>query len=1307
MILIRSILKFSFLFILVLWQKTVFGQGDFLASNITDRDGLPQNKIKSIVKDTTGYIWIGTQNGIAKYNGYEFTSYANLDGIEITTLFLSNNNDLWVGTHSGLFLYDRIKDQFHKKSLGDIRHIGAQSGLIYFITREKLYSLTKEENQLLGYDIEDELYLRQLAQNDESLFLGLGKHDGIIKGEVQNDRFLIREQWLKTKVITCLRVINNETWVGTSDGELYQIKEDKLHKITLQNSHPIKDITIHQNKIWVGTDGNGVFILGKINTHLAHRQGFKNLIGSNNIQSILPIDEENIWIGTYDAGIYALSSSHHQFNNLADLYHTELVNLTESATASYQDHSNRLLLGTPGGFVRIDPSTNEKEEIGFDQCKSLLGGTKVLAFSETQDHHILVGTYDGGLGYFDKNLNFIQTFYPFDNEKAEQNISFIFNLTNNKVLVSSMYHGMSIIDLNKGSSKPILLKENGDSIIKYPVQAIRKKGGALYAYIFGKSIYKINTSAAVLEQVFKPDTPINDFRLNEDNTIWLASRGKGLLLSSLDGGLIEQYDTNDGLPSNFLLRIEKDNSSNLWVSSISGLCKIDADQLITVYDHRHGLPSREFTPFTSTILHNGNLLFGTVKGFVLANTTVSPITSSPPFTIISDITFQNRSIKSVDEIELNKPIESLAQLKVPFKYNSFTIHFFNDDYSLPKLNKFKYRMLGLEKEWINLNENTQTTYTNLSPGTYQFEVSSSNKYGIQNTSPTRLTISVSPPWYMTWWAYLSYIISAFGLGYLIYIIMLNRTHMLKELEFSEFRLQTTRDLNEKKLQFFTNITHDFKTPLTLISAPLEELLQDSTINEKGISNLRLIKRNSDRLYHLIIDLLDFRKINNSDSMRLNITQTDMSRFLQDIYDSFYAACEQQRITLTLENHSHDPVFIDIEKVKRILWNILSNSLKFTPSNGQITIISTLHNDQLFLQVTDTGRGMTQHEVDRLFDRYYQTGHEIENKDFGTGLGMAIVKGLVESHRGIIEVVSKPKFGSTFRIVLPATKNHYSEDELIKKPNGNYSYLPPIQSTHTISSPPASTKYNLPKILICEDNPELNAFLVQVFERDFRVETCFNGAEGMELIQKKSPDLIISDVMMPKMDGYEFCKQIKSNLETSHTPVVLLTANSSLDKQIKGMSYGADIYITKPFKTEFLIASVNSVLANRQKLREKFQGLQKFNGQEESITPQDQQFMIKLKDFINNNITNPDLNIELLADEMSCSKSSLTRKVKSLTGITPMAYLKTNRLNMAYEMLAKEKLTVSEVTYKTGFSDPNYFATSFKKQFGKNPSQVSG
>ncbi|MEP4532109.1 MAG: ATP-binding protein [Cyclobacteriaceae bacterium] len=1307
-----SITRVALLLFFILSYKMVFSQTGERVLMLADKDGLPQNKVKGILNDQHGYIWIGTQNGVAKYDGYTFKNYPELNGKEISKLYISKRNDLWIGTHSGLYMLDRIRDEFTQISLGDIRDITEAEGHIYFITPDNLYGL-EEERAIIKYEIETSHNLKQLVYINGIFYLGLGSKQGIlsirtIEGKVLNSEQNLDDH-LPNHVITCLRMIDNKLWAGTSEGYVFEQIGKQFRRIDINNSYSIKDIIRLNGATWVATDGNGVFVLDSGRNAVNHYYddpNSKSILGSNNIHSMMKMPNGDLWMGTYDAGICYLSSQSTQFKNMADTYKSKQVPLNRNATASFEDSDKNLWLGTQTGFMKINTRENDIRTIGFDTSQKLLGGSKVLAIHESRNKEMWVGTYDGGLGHFSKDMRHLATYFPFsDGLKREQNINFILPYSKNQILINSMYKGIGVFNIENREISKIPLVAS-DTIWEYHTQAVRQFDKITYAYVFGKDLCAIDEGTKTLKAVLTPTHNVNDFLKNRDNTFWLATRGAGLLLMDTEGQVLKHLDLQDGLPSNFLLRIEKDHLENLWVTSISGLAKIDVNDNITLYDHRHGLPSKEFSPFVSTILHNNNLLFGTVAGFVMTNPNEQLNTSFPPKVVISDITFQNKSVKTlVEEIPLDQPIESLQTIELPFDRNSFTIHFFNNDYDLPKYNTFQYRMKGLEKEWINLHEHTHTTYTNLLPGTYQFQVNSTNKYNVKGLTPTTLNITIMPPWYLSKWAYGLYVLIFMCLIYVIYRVILYRAHVKKELEFSEFKVEAIKDLNEKKLKFFTNITHDFKTPLTLISAPLESLLKDSELNKETRDLLNLIKRNSDRLHHLIIDLLDFRKISNEHKLTLEASKTDLNRFFLDLFEPFNSACLSQNITLSLDNQCSEPAYFDNEKVKRIMWNVLSNSLKFTPKNGKIAIsCSTDESDssKLRISVRDSGKGLTSEEIDHLFDRYYQGSTARQ----GTGLGLSIVDGLVKAQRGEISIYSTPGEGAEFVITIPFRKKDYKDVEIISKPRGNYQFIPDEDRTNqeeTVDVPNA--KYNLPVLLIAEDNYELNAFLASIFQSQFKVLSCRDGQEALTMAQKKAPDLIISDVLMPNMDGYELCEKIKSDLTTSHIPVILLTANSSLDEQVKGMKRGADVYITKPFKTEFLVASVNSVLDNREKLRAKFQLLDHVNEDEDDLSTQDQEFINKLKNYINQNIDNQGLSVDSLSDHMNCSKSSLIRKVKGLTGLTPMAFLRTFRLNTAYEALMQNNLSVSEVSYKTGFSDPNYFTTCFKKQFGKNPSQV--
>lgn len=1299
---IAIVLVFSF-------SKELFAQSPQLEIILTDKDGLPQNKVKSLVYDKYKYIWIGTQNGISKYNGYSFKNYSGILGKEVTALFLDNINNLWIGTREGLYVLDRVSDKLVFVSADYIRDITQYKQNIYFITPDHIFCLNKER-QITQIKMSDRFYdLRKLVFYKGYLHIGFGKNNGLKKFELKSNKITHINNIVNNSTIYCLKIIDEKLWVGTSTGKLYVQKMSNLDSIPLKNNHPIQDISAVRNNIWVGTDGNGIFTLKNnyvLDKHYFDLPNKKNEIGSNNVHCILTTNNSDVWVGTNDSGLSYFSTSQDQFVNLSQLYEPAFTHLDKTSTTCFEDSNQNLFFGTNFGLTKINPITNKSNSISLTQSISQIGGSKILSIFESNDKNIWVGTFDGGFGRFTKELKFKNIYFPFSNgSKNQQAINFIYNYSKNKILINSMYNGLGIFDMNEEKMRKIPLVSS-DTLINYQTQTVRKFNDEIYAYIFDKDVCYLDRKGNVLKPLFSPPSQINDLYKNNDGTFWLATRGSGLFLVNEKGKILKSFSTKDGLSSNFLLRIEKDDFNALWVSSICGLTKIDSLYRISTFDHRSGLPSREFKPFASTKLRNGNIIFGTLQGFVLIDTKKQNSNLDLPKVIISDIKFQNESIKTLDnEKLLITPIEDISEIKIPFKRNSFSLHFHNDDYDLPKTSKYKYRMLALEREWINIDENTQTSYTNLTPGNYTFQVLSTNKNKIWSKLPTELNIEILSPWYWSKFTISIYIILLSSLLFFIYRIIIFRINIGKEREFSQYKLQATKELNEKKINFFTNVSHDIKTPLSLISAPLDLLLNDNQINHKSRENLYLIKKNTDRLLQLIKDILDFRKIDTNNKLSLEISKVNMDILLKDLFDSFNKTCIKKNIKLNLTNSCVKGVYIDNNKVKRILWNLVSNSLVYSQEGSYINIsckINEGEHPKLEISINDSGKGINKKELKHLFEPYFQGENPKVQFNEGTGLGLTIVKNLIESHRGEIKIDSVLGKGTTFTLTLPYVKKDYMQQELktlaIEK---NYSST----KVSIIQNKGGKLKYNLSTIFIVEDNIELNEFLTNLLKSKYKVYSYYNGAEALQAAKRKIPEIIISDVLMPIMNGYTLCEKIKTNFLTSHIPIILLTANSSVDQQVEGMQIGADIYLTKPFKPEFLLASINSVLYNRDKLRTKFQQPNSIKGDEDIITNRDKEFINSLKNFIQENIENEKLSIDIICKTLNCSKSVLIRKTKALTGLTPIAFLNTYKLNVAYELILTGGLSVNEASYKVGFSDPNYFTTCFKKQFGKNPSKL--
>ncbi|MDA3929231.1 MAG: ATP-binding protein [Prolixibacteraceae bacterium] len=531
--------------------------------------------------------------------------------------------------------------------------------------------------------------------------------------------------------------------------------------------------------------------------------------------------------------------------------------------------------------------------------------------------------------------------------------------------------------------------------------------------------------------------------------------------------------------------------------------------------------------------------------------------------------------------------------------------------------------------------------------------------------------------------------------------------MLKEKEISEFKIQKEHELTEKKLAFFTSISHDLKTPLTLIDAPVNDLLNNENLSSEQTNKLQIIKRNSKRLYQLITDLLDFRKITLNHTA-LEVKETSVSEIIKNAYEAFNEECIKKSVELNLKLNDNIKGFIDAHKIEKVLWNLLSNALKFTNKGGQISIeleiVKVDGNRNINLKVSDNGIGINESEKNKIFDRFYKVPDLKKVNQEGTGIGLSIVKELVEIHHGTIQVESVLGSGTTFIVTIPIDKEAYTENEIaVYDQNAETTEVGDTHNHQTIST---KKRYNLQGILIVEDNSELRNYLAEHFEKSFKVYTAADGFEGLNLAKEINPDIILTDVQMPNMNGYEFCNQIRQNFDTSHIPVVMLTANAGIEQQLEGLSTGADSYLTKPFDIRFLDAQINSLLENRRKLRTKFHGIDANENIEMALPQKDIDFIFELKNFIEQNIMNSGLNVELLSEHFTVSVAQLHRKIKSLTDSTPNNIIKSIRLKKAYKLIKVEGLRVSEAAYQTGFSDPNYFTTCFKKEFGKNPSQIS-
>jgi signal transduction histidine kinase/DNA-binding response OmpR family regulator/ligand-binding sensor domain-containing protein len=1284
--------------------------------HFTEVDGLPRNITTCLAQDQYGYMWIGTTNGIARYDGKEFYCYKELSGISVICLLYDSRNILWAATGKGLFKYNRLTNYFELVVEGFIPKVQEYNGEIYFIMNSTILKVkgNKIENVYKGNSLSDFHLSKEgiwIAKSNDGVWL-LNRESGYKK---------IVARYLKNMYVSLINKIDDKLLIGCYNGQLYSVMGNStLMKMDIKNRYfPKKFVKVGQ-EIWLATDGYGIIVLDKNLNYLRTLNRNKNTeasINSNSIYDVFPGNNHEIWIASYGAGLTCILPDNLLFQNILPEKGNE-NSLVSNEGISVFIKNPFMYFGTNYGLSTWDEKSQifnnlESSKLGID-----LKGTKVSAIDVDSNNNIWVGTYDGLLGKYASNYKLLKTYHPSSNDPDEmQQIILLQEINKTHLLILTQFQSRILLnfDIEKEKSAVFELNYKGSNNTYLLINAIRKNQKTeILALISDKGLFHVNWKDNVLENRLpemnkRINSYLTDFYQDKKGFYWLAS-SSGLLRISNDGKSFKKFTMKEGLPSNNLARIESVDDRFLWISSVSGICRFDTETgQVLNFNHSDGLPANEFLDRASAKTDDGRMIFGSMAGFTIINPSKFNPDALKTQVVISDITIQNQSIRNPEgKLFSKEPLEDTKEIKLPYNKNSFSIHFFAKNKSFLKYHNYAYRLIGLEKNWTYLVETNYATYTNLSPGTYTFEIKTADK--TKEGLPTRLTIHIQSPWYLSWYAFAAYAILFFTILYLSVYAYLKRLELKKEKEISEFKVQKEHELTEKKLAFFTNVSHDLKTPLTLIHAPVNDLLQSENLSQEQVNKLMIINRNSKRLYKLITDLLDFRKITQKQYV-LEVKETTISDIITDVYEAFKEECRNKSIDLEYTIDSNLVGFVDAKKIEKILWNLLSNALKFTKRGGTISISSeelVIDGGKHFkLVVSDTGIGISKHDKYKIFDRFYKAKNSQPMNQEGTGIGLSIVKELVEMHHGKIEVESAIESGTTFTVILPAAKECFSDDELAVFEKQDYEIQVDKNVINLELSPKPDTRkqYNQQRILLVEDNKELREYLAGHFEKRFKVYIAEDGFEGLKEAKEINPDVILTDVQMPNMNGYEFCKEIRRNFDTSHIPVIMLTANNTIEHQIEGLSTGADAYLTKPFDIKLLDSQVNSLLENRKTLRNKFNGIETPENLEKTLPQKDIDFILELKLFIEQNIMNQDLGVELLSEHFAVSLAQLHRKVKSLTGSTPNNLIKSIRLKKAYNLLREEGFRVSEAAYQTGFSDPNYFTICFKKEFGENPSQI--
>jgi signal transduction histidine kinase/DNA-binding response OmpR family regulator/ligand-binding sensor domain-containing protein len=1053
----------------------------------------------------------------------------------------------------------------------------------------------------------------------------------------------------------------------------YNLSPEKPGQANLNNIYSIYED--RSGIIWIGTWGTGVKKLDK-------RKNQFQVLRSDPNKSSNSLSHSLVYSATYDPrgflwfctkkGLekYDIENRtyRHYLTNEECIKGASNFNFFHTASFGIQDKSGYLWLGTANcGLLKFDPKDATYCFYGNDPKESINLVGKRTWGSIIQDHlgYIWVGTYSSGVFKLDIANN------KLTNYKNEPNDSSTLSSDNIGAIFEDSF-GTIWVGTNTG----------------------------------GLNKFDRETEKFIHYGFFSNDVLYEDKQKN----FWVTDYLSGLILFDREKGkVIASYGKKDGLSANYILGILEDDHNNLWICTSNGLSKFNiGTKTIRNYYMEDGFSDNWFGWGQFGCKDSdGRMYFNNRDGEIAFHPDNIKDDTIPPQVVLSGISLFDRR---GEKLSYEGFISELKEITLPFDQNDLRFDFVGLHFSSPERNRYKYILENFNKDWVNAGTQRNATYTNLDPGEYVFRVTASNKDGVWNQTGISITLIITPPWWATTWAYIFYILILGSILYFTWKLQVNRIKVKHEYEMSRFESQKLHEVDELKSRFFTNISHEFRTPLTLILGPVKQVIE-RTKEEKTRDDLKVVHKSANRLLGLVNQLLDISKLE-SGNMKLQTVPQNIIPLVKALVLSFTSYAERKRITLKFNSEEDEIiVYLDRDKVEKIITNILSNAFKFTPEGGQIEVNVNREDKYVNVIVSDTGIGIPKEKMSKIFDRFYQVDASHTREQEGTGIGLSLTKELVELHRGKIEVESAEGKGTTVTISLPLGKEHLKPEEISEsqKDEEKVSFIP----TESLFFDETSTeKLDLdliretekPLLLIVEDNSDVRKYIRDNLIKDYRILEAIDGEDGWNKSVEQIPDLIVSDVMMPKMDGFQLCKKIKTDERTSHIPVILLTAKAAKQDKIEGYEIGADDYIMKPFQPDELRARIRNLIEQRKRLHEHFQKQGVFEFNQKRITSVDKKFLQRTFDKITDHISDSSFSVDLLVEDLAISRSVLHRKILSLTGETPGELIRRIRLNKAADLIKQRFGNLSEIALEVGFNNPAYFSESFKKQYGVTPSQ---
>jgi len=1309
-------MKFRFLYLFLLLGVIplfVHAQG-FKYLNINN--GLSSNQVFQVEKDGMGFMWFITNMSIDRFDGSQIKHYRlREDNVEyerypsFTQMLLNNNGEILIALQGGkIFKYNKHLDDFElvfdiKKKIDydDLLLLYAYvdtNNRFWFLTNHGVFLFNSVKDDFKSLFIFDNEIPTRIVEDDDGFFY-MGTNKCLYKlAETTPGNFALSQRIVfghQYGKVTCLLHQYNKIYIGTESKGLYVVRQDFREAKSLFPAIPhvvIRSVNyVPNDKIIVGTDGSGLYLLDfhadELISYFDSDRNAGNELTSNSIYDIAVDEDQRLWITTYANGVNMIDPLLANIQLYSHIHNEPNSLINNQVNVVLEDADGNLWIGTNNGVSCLQKSNHQWKHYLNDRKRKAV----IISLCEDSQGHIWAGSYGSGAFRIEKEHGRVTNFQK-DDEKPQHSINtnYIYALyaDDESVWIGGLWGGLArynvkndtykIYDIEVlGEIKP--LNEN-TLLLGTPVGfcMLDKASGRYQQYTnFGEDQKK---------------NVVRSFYVVNENEIWLGSVGGGLLKFNTGTGDFQAYTTKDGLPSNYIYSMENDGNGNIWITTERSIACFNRQtkQVYHVGEYL-GLGNYSFVTQASAKRHNNNLVFGTTAGALeLPLNKLTNVDVKTAKLILTDFRlFYNVVDVNGKNSPLRKAINETQTLSLTHKQNSFSFDFSAINYRSQKQIIYSYILEGFDQAWYTMPENNHTvSYTNISPGDYVFKLRALNKDTKALIDERRIAIHISPPFWKSGWAFVLYIT--------LFAIVLR------------FVIQYVKNTIEKqytkeKIEFFVNMAHDIRTPVSLIKAPLNDLSEKEELTDHGKTALDIAIRNTDKLTFMITQLLDFQKADIS-SLHLTISKHELKAYMLEKKLLYEVEAERKRIRFTMEmDFDRLYVWFDGEKMDKIINNLLTNAIKYTPTDGSVTIKITHTENHWCLYIIDTGIGIPFSEQKHLFSRFFRAKNAINSKETGSGIGLLLTRKLVRLHGGTISFTSQENMGTTFELTFKkgaesflkkessdwhkTRANKHKEEELVQ---------PPIRET--------IEQKKAVKILLAEDNDDMRWYLKSNLSIPYQIVEASDGQEALDLIQEDHPDLIIADYLMPRLNGDELCAKLKRSVETCHIPIIMLTALNDKKYVLKGFEFGADDYITKPFDIAILKAKIKNILQSRENLK---QALRSSNNKvnSEYINPLDKEFIEKAIQLIEENLEDPTFSMNDFCFGMGMSRSSLYNKLKALTDQGPNDFIKTIRLNKAKELLLTKQYNVFETSIMTGFSDPKYFSTIFKKHFGVSPSKI--